>query len=247
MFDPPQISVALPRASPTTLARATGPTGARRIHAHNESRRGVVPAGSPSLENAQKALARKREAEKWKRKSRCSVRHLNPSQPRRPTHAAGRVGRNLYPSARVIAVELDGGNAKIARRNLEHFGARCVVIHAAVWLHDGEVNYEGDEEWAFHISRSSTGNPDAPTAPSITMPTLLNALELDRVDYLKMDVEGAEAELISDSASWLDRIESLKVEVHPPATVSTCASVLVDRGFDVSVDERHGATVIATR
>lgn len=154
---------------------------------------------------------------------------------------------NLFPTARVIAVELDADNARIARRNLERFGARCVVIQAAVWLHEGVVRYEGDEEWAFHVSTSTIPNPDAPTAPSVTIPKLLDELEVDRVNYLKMDVEGAEEALISESATWLDRIDSLKIEVHPPASVSTCASILAERGFGVSTDEKQDATLIATR
>lgn len=154
---------------------------------------------------------------------------------------------NLYPTARVIAVEMDSDNAEIARRNLERFGSRCVVIHAAVWTHEGVVSYEGQEEWGYYIAARESDGEGSRTAPAVTIPALLDSLDLDRIDYLKMDIEGAEAHLLSDSATWLNQIESLKVELHPPASLSDCAEVLKYWGFDVSVGERHGATLVAIR
>lgn len=154
---------------------------------------------------------------------------------------------NLYPAARVIAVEMDSGNAEIARRNLDRFGPRCVVIHAAVWTHEGVVNYEGQDEWGYRIAARESAGAESPTAPAVTIPALLNSFDVDRIRYLKMDIEGAEAHLLSGSANWLTQVDSLKVEVHPPASMSICAAVLEDWGFDVSVGERHGATLVAIR
>lgn len=151
------------------------------------------------------------------------------------------------PTARVIAVEMDAGNAAVARRNLERFGSRCTVVRAAVWGQNGEVVYEGDEEWAYRVVSSPAPDSGGGRAPSVTVPELLDEADVDRVAYMKMDVEGAEAELINEGAVWLDRVDSLKIEVHPPAGLMSCAAVLETFGFDVSTDTRHGGILVGIR
>ena len=37
----------------------------------------------------------------------------------------------LYPQARILGVELDAGNFALCRKNIEAFGDRCRVLHAA--------------------------------------------------------------------------------------------------------------------
>jgi FkbM family methyltransferase len=142
-----------------------------------------------------------------------------------------------YPRARIVAVELDEGNATVASLNLQPFGERCVVVRAAVWSSDGEVAYGGDEAWGLHVLEDLG---DAPTgsAPAIRVGTLIDRLSIDRVDYVKMDIEGGEAEVLADP-EWMSRVESIKVEVHPPATLDSCAEMLGSGGFVVERDRRH--------
>lgn len=154
---------------------------------------------------------------------------------------------NLFPTARIIAVEMDDGNAEIARRNLERFGARCVLVHAAVWVREGVVAYGGREEWARSIGSPGSSDENLRTAPATTIPLLLDRLEVERVDYVKMDIEGAEKDVLADAPSWLEHVACIKVEVHPPASMSKCATSLSESGFDVSIGTRHGATLIGIR
>lgn len=148
-----------------------------------------------------------------------------------------------HPGARIFAVELDAGNAALAERNLAPFGSRCVVLRAAVWSVDGEVAYGGDEAWGLHVVPGSAGER---VAPAIQISTLFDRFALDRVDYMKMDIEGAEAEVLCD-AGWLNRVDVLKIEVHPPATLESCEETLRAAGFRVGRDRRHGACVWGSR
>jgi FkbM family methyltransferase len=121
----------------------------------------------------------------------------------------------LHPRARVLAVELDQANAELARRNLAAFGDRCQVLHAAVWSREGKVVYQGDEEWGYRVAVAPGGPAGRGEAAAVTMEGLLRSLGGERVGYLKMDVEGAEAELFRTGADWLSRVDSLRVELHP--------------------------------
>ena len=49
---------------------------------------------------------------------------------------------HLFPSARVVAVELDRDNARMCRINTEPWNDRCEVVEAAVWPIPGKVEYQ---------------------------------------------------------------------------------------------------------
>jgi hypothetical protein len=62
-----------------------------------------------------------------------------------------------------------------------------------------------------------------------------------------MDIEGAEAAVLHGAPAWLDRVRSLKVEVHPPATIDSVSATLRDRGFRCWTDAEHWSCVCAVR
>lgn len=149
-----------------------------------------------------------------------------------------------YPKARVIAVELDPDNAALARRNLAPFGERVEVIEAAIWTESGTIAYGGTREDAYRIDEAATGRE----ARAITVDELLDEAGVGgRVAYAKMDIEGAEAAVLSGGGSWLPRIDVLSVEVHPPATVDDIVRILTKAGFEATRDPRHWSSVAAVR
>lgn len=49
---------------------------------------------------------------------------------------------------------------------------------------------------------------------AITVEELMNTYDLSHIDFLKMDIEGAEFGIFRDSLDWLDRVDDLAMEVH---------------------------------
>lgn len=150
-----------------------------------------------------------------------------------------------WPGATVLGVELDADNAALARRNLAAFGPRCSIVNGGIWFEPGEVRYErrGGDEDATRISDDGDR-----VAPALTVAQVLDDLAPGRaVDYVKIDIEGAEAALLRVNTSWLERVRIVKVEVHPPYTVQACSADLRRHGFDTKVDRRHWAAVIGRR
>ena len=148
-----------------------------------------------------------------------------------PCHFAYR-----YPTARVLAVEMDRENYDLAVRNTAAFAPRCQVINAAIWTEDGTVAYAGKNAWGYHVTgpspgRSRTGH----SVPALSMATLLAEHGIDRVDYLKMDIEGAEAAVLATGTSWIDRVAAINLECHPVrdqrSTVASCRDILKTFGF----------------
>jgi len=91
-------------------------------------------------------------------------------------------------------------------------------LHAAIWSHDTELEIDSTEngvrrdDWAFRSREVGQGG-DRVCALSIA--TLLANYQIESVDILKVDIEGAEVELFSaNAANWLPRIKYIVVETH---------------------------------
>ena len=51
-------------------------------------------------------------------------------------------------------------------------------------------------------------------SPGLTVDAILRDAGQNRVDLLKIDIEGAEREVMSSSANWIDRVGVLMIELH---------------------------------
>lgn len=141
----------------------------------------------------------------------------------------------LHPEATITGVEMDPANAALARRNLAGFGARCRIIEGAVWVEEGEIRYERGavDEAAFRIQPESAATDAA--AQSVTLNRLAEDLGDDEdVDFVKMDIEGAEERVLRERTEWAQRVRCVRVEVHGPYTVEACFDDLRTLGFEPS-------------
>jgi FkbM family methyltransferase len=155
-----------------------------------------------------------------------------------------------YPKAKVIAVEMDAENARLALRNTAPWQDRCILVNAAVWVADGEIRYGGEEEWGFHILASephNEGGAGQKTASARSISSLLREFNIQQVDYLKMDIEGAEDEVLKNSGPWIDKVRSMKVEIHARDSYAFCEQILCRAGFHCFRDKRHDNCIVAVR
>ena len=159
----------------------------------------------------------------------------------------------LYPTARIIGLELDANNFMMAQQNTDWCKDRVTLINAAIWSSDGYVNFEGIGEDAFHVVGAANGSGDADNAPtdrhvrSVSMETLMKNFEISQIDYLKMDIEGAEAELILRSnPAWLARVNAMKIELHD-LEHDDFHRALTARGFRCYPDKRQPWCIVAVR
>jgi FkbM family methyltransferase len=149
-----------------------------------------------------------------------------------------------FPHARVLGVELDEDNVGLARRNIAPWADRCEIIHAAIWVGDGEVRYSG---WPGATSTYRvTGAADGTPVHAMSLATLLRERG-GGVDYLKVDVEGAERELLRDGAGWAEEVRCVKVELHREYRVEDCEADLRRLGYSTRRDSQHPACVIGLR
>jgi FkbM family methyltransferase len=146
-----------------------------------------------------------------------------------------------HPRATIVGVELDDGNAAIAERNVETWRDRCTVVRAAVWTDEGEITYEltPGREYAARIGHGGR------STRSVSIGSL--TADLPAIDYLKMDIEGAEEHVLRANTGWAAKVVCIKVETHPPYTRDDCTRDLTALGFTATIDEHHTRAVLGHR
>jgi len=157
--------------------------------------------------------------------------------------AASLYFKQRYPSARITAYEADPALCAMTRRNLERNGAGDVdVVHAALWTSNGDVTFRAEGSDSGMID----GLSGAVDAAAVTVPglRLRDVLARERVDLLKLDIEGAECAVLLDCESVLDRVDAIVMDLHEfdprdrqSGRVFDC---LTRAGFVFSLDELLG-------
>jgi FkbM family methyltransferase len=143
-----------------------------------------------------------------------------------------------YPDAAIIAIEPEEENFELLRKNCR-FVDRIKTLHGALWSSSGEIaltdSVDG-QPWAFTVGRADLNQLRIVKAFSI--PDVLKMAATDRIDILKMDVEGSEREIFSHDTSWLDFASIIVIELHDrdvPGCSKAFYRSLMDREFHQEV------------
>jgi FkbM family methyltransferase len=117
--------------------------------------------------------------------------------------------KKIYPNSRIISFEPDEGNHLLLQRNLKANHLHDVEVNkSAVWNSNGNIAFTTAETEGSHISTDEAG--------TLVQAERLNGLleHYDEVDFLKMDIEGAEWQVINDCALNLYKVKNLFLEYH---------------------------------
>ena len=154
--------------------------------------------------------------------------------------------KRLFPQARVTSFEPDPRACELLRHNLNANGIHDIrVVEAALWTSTGQNNFfsEGADanrivEEVDEIRQLATLTPSAKHCNVETV-RLRDYLAEGDVDFVKLDIEGAEAEVIVDSADLLHGVQNMVIEFHMtnsrPKDLARTLSTLADSDFHVSV------------
>ena len=123
---------------------------------------------------------------------------------------------NTYPDARIVCVEPEAENYGLLLRNIAPY-PNIVPIHGAVWREDTilqvidvGLGHCGFETQSLHTPTENRHG----TTPAYSIPTLMLQFSVEDIDFLKVDIEGAEGELLETIPPWLSRVHVLAVEFH---------------------------------
>lgn len=157
----------------------------------------------------------------------------------------------MFPQATIVGVELDANNAACCRANILQWRDRCTIVQGAVWTNDGLVSYEYDEDCQYGLAARSSQDSFGPatrTAAAFSLNTLVDRHARDgMIDYIKMDIEGAEREVLRQHTEWAERVSCIKVEVHGNYTRGECLADLSALGFETREDPNFAPCAVGIR
>lgn len=120
----------------------------------------------------------------------------------------------LYPRANVLAIEAESKNYEILLHNFKNITSVKTII-GALWWESGSVqigNQFGDLAESYSIQSTSDGSFSEVRA--YTVSELMDLMQWDSIDILKIDVEGAEYEIFGkNSAEWIPKVKCFVFEV----------------------------------
>jgi FkbM family methyltransferase len=119
--------------------------------------------------------------------------------------------KQLYPDASIIAFEADEHIFSFLEKNVKSFGYKDVeLINKAVW--------NCDDILSFIVEGGAGGRIEEETSKGkykkVVCTSLKKYLAGRKVDFLKIDIEGAEYEVIKDCENELENIDYLFIEYH---------------------------------
>ncbi len=109
----------------------------------------------------------------------------------------------------VVAIEPAPDNLECLRRNLaaEIAGGRVIVYAKGVWDRDDVLmlRLAGTDSAGDSVATQYPGSREGPVVPLTTIDRLVKELNLGRVDFIKMDIEGAEKNAIAGARETITR------------------------------------------
>ena len=116
--------------------------------------------------------------------------------------AGGNIGcfsalaRAHYPKARIVGLEIEESNYEIFDANLRQLG-NAVPLRRALWKTSGLVTFVAGETSQAHSVATLSNDPAGNTIEALSLADLMAQHEFDRIDILKMDIEGAEGTVMA--------------------------------------------------
>jgi FkbM family methyltransferase len=144
--------------------------------------------------------------------------------------------KERFPDARIIAVEPEKHNYDQLVKNVQG-QSNVTCLQNAIWYAQKNLDIfdSGLGEYGFRVvdaNGKQVGSVDA-----ITMDDIITRFNLQTIDILKIDIEGAEKELFTHNyESWLPKVRCIVIELHDmyrPGCATAFFKAISSREFDI--------------
>jgi FkbM family methyltransferase len=134
---------------------------------------------------------------------------------------------NRYKDCELVALEPHPRISALTLRNLAPY-PNATVMKKGLWSHPMVTGFTDDS-----VGSSIAEKDNAPfVIECVDIPTILQEHGRDRIDILKMDIEGAELEVIlHNSEKWIPQTAVIVTELHGAKIAAECIRHLKRRGF----------------
>ena len=117
--------------------------------------------------------------------------------------------KQQFPKAEIIAFEPDETNYDLLNKNINSFGYSNVFLHKeAIWNKNTTLHFSNESSMGSKIEKDTVANTIEVKA--VRLKDFLNR----EVDFLKIDIEGAENVVLTDIADNLYFVKNMFLEYH---------------------------------
>jgi FkbM family methyltransferase len=139
--------------------------------------------------------------------------------------------KTLYPESEITAFEPDPQIYEMLKRNCESWGAKNVhLIPKAVWNCESALKFSRDRISPGRISERANGE-DLLEVQTCRLRDYLTG----KIDLLRLNIEGAEVDVLLDCVDLLGQVQNLIVDYHSlsdrPQRVDSLIGLLTKAGF----------------
>ena len=140
--------------------------------------------------------------------------------------------KHRYPNCNLSGFEPDPNVFKTAQHNINSLGLSDIDLHQkAAWIEDTSLSFHAEGADGGHIESTGSTTGESFTVDACDLRSFLQ----EPVDLLKMDIEGAEVDVLMHCVNELLNVSNLFVEYHSyanqPQRFNELARVLTDAGF----------------
>lgn len=156
--------------------------------------------------------------------------------------------RLMGDSGQVVAIEPAPSNLHDLRRTVAVNNLTNIeVLSCALWegIGTGTLSLSDHSGWHSLTPRADLNPIDQIDVPLTTLDSVIQELSLDRVDVVKIDVEGAEVQVLHGAANILRQYRPVVVmDIDSQRTAADYAEVLQQEGYQVQASGRKDLTAI---
>jgi FkbM family methyltransferase len=152
----------------------------------------------------------------------------------------------IYPQARITTFEPDPSVFGYLQDNMARHGMHDVqVVQAAVCGREGSLTFHSDGKYASNLASETAPLEEGWTKRRVPCVRLSSYLT-EPVDFLKINIEGAEWEALADSGERLRCINEMVIEYHHlpglPRTLHRILELLDRQGFEYLINDFDSET-----
>lgn len=148
--------------------------------------------------------------------------------------------KTKYPNAVIKCFEPDSTNFNLLKKNIAEWKFIDVdIFQNPVWICDEEVSFEGTSSMSSKINLEINDQKNKNRIKAIRLSNLIN----EKIDFLKIDIEGAEYEVLKDCKEKLHFIDNLFIEFHSNFNqqykLIEILKILDEKGFNFYLKEAN--------
>lgn len=119
----------------------------------------------------------------------------------------------IFPRAKIVSIEPDKNNLEMLRLNTEEFKERITIVEGGVWNKHGALKIVNPDSGsaAFRVEYSEIESPGS--IPAYTIDDLCKIGGANDPLVVKLDIEGAQANLFSSNTNWVGRPRLITLEL----------------------------------